>query len=66
MAENELTNLKTFFKLVNHQKRKKKALTNSKNPKRAPKKLYNFVTLPDKYILPVSYAHLTLPTTYGV
>jgi hypothetical protein len=56
MAENELTNLKTFFKLVNHQKRKKKALTNSKNPKRAPKKLYNFVTLPDKYILQDPYS----------
>ena len=56
MAENELTNLKTFFKLVNHQKRKKKALTNSKNPKRAPKKLYDFVTLPDKYILQDPYS----------
>lgn len=56
MENNELTNLKTFFKLVNHQKRKKKALNNSKTPKRAPKKLYNFVTLPDKYVLQDPYS----------
>lgn len=57
MEDNELTNLKTFFKLVNHQKRKKKALNNSKTPKRAPKKLYNFVTLPDKYVLQDPYSN---------